>query len=79
MTAPARVLTDCPKCGSRKALSVLSGSWLARRRLELGLSQTAVAEQAEITQGTLSRLETQKQVASAPVAKRLGRVLGFEP
>jgi DNA-binding XRE family transcriptional regulator len=79
VTAPARQLVDCPKCGSRKALSVPSGAWLAQRRRARGRGQRELADEVGIEQATLSRIEHGHQVPKPETLAKLGRVLEFQP
>jgi len=78
-TVPLRRLVDCPRCGSRKTLSVLSGEWIAQRRQELRKTQTELADEIGIEQATLSRIENGHQIALPETAEKLGRALGFQP
>jgi len=76
---PERVLVACPRCGSKKAMAAISGSWLRQRREALGLTQTAVADAAGIGQSNLSNVEAGRRVCGPEVEARLAKVLGFSP
>jgi len=49
-----------------------------RKRIEAGLTQGALAAQAEISQSYMSMLEKGSASGSAPVLKRIAEVLGCE-
>ena len=51
---------------------------LRRRRLELGLSQTALGAEIGTSQSHISDLESDHHRATAPVLVRWAEALGFE-
>ncbi|MER5432971.1 helix-turn-helix transcriptional regulator [Streptomyces sp. NPDC002588] len=61
----------------------VAGEWLGRpfgaavrtRRLELGLTQERLAQQAGMSQGALSRMEHGRGVPTLPVLERLAAAL----
>jgi transcriptional regulator with XRE-family HTH domain len=50
-------LTIAPACGSRKAADMITGHQLAAARVLLGMTQRDVATRANVTLGTLRRIE----------------------
>ncbi|HZC52178.1 MAG TPA: helix-turn-helix transcriptional regulator [Mycobacterium sp.] len=56
----------------------LIGQAVRERRLELGLSQTEVANRAGMTQPALSRLEAGGAVPTIPVLERLAAALNAD-
>lgn len=54
------------------------GDAVRRRRNELGMSQTALAEAAGITQQNLSQMEKGQHDGSVPTWQKLARALGVK-
>jgi transcriptional regulator with XRE-family HTH domain len=64
---------------TRKSEPVLTMTRMRARRLELGLSQRALAKRADVANADVSRFETGMGIPYESQAQRLARVLRLAP
>lgn len=72
----------CPRCGGAGRMERISPAWLRQRRVDAGVTLTAMAERIGVSLAQLSRVERGERTCTKLVAAeydRLAPMLGQNP